>query len=417
MSSVFRPSCFPEWLPAALAGLAFVGFAVVFVWEVFAYQKAVVGWARRDLQSRADLAAANLEEPLRTQDFRKIHEFGADSVADGVRLVINGVNGGRIFDTARDPNEEVPSYSCTSRSGEYKVTVSVPSGRVLAPFTRALVGFGLAGLVGVAGVLLFFFVTYRQRVRIRELARLEKFRRDFVADVSHEIKTPLTGILGAADMLGDGNLPPAMTAKLVGLVKDSSQRLNALVQGILSLARLEREGDILSFAETDVDELLRETVETLRPQAEAKGVTLVAGRQDEGVLPTQGGDGVVGRTPRPALTARLDAQLVGQALANLIVNAIRHSGSKDVVVSAEKAGRKLQLVVEDHGVGIPSEHHARIFERFYRVDAARAAETGGSGLGLAIVRQIARLHGGDVRLETASPSGCRFVLELDPRKP
>ena len=117
------------------------------------------------------------------------------------------------------------------------------------------------------------------------------------------------------------------------------------------------------------------------------------------------------------MTARLDAQLVGQALTNLIVNAIRHSGSKDVVVSAEKAGRKLQLVVEDHGVGIPAEHRARIFERFYRVDAARAAETGGSGLGLAIVRQIARLHGGDVRLETASPAGCRFVLELDLQKP
>jgi len=389
LSVVFRPA---PWLPAALAGLAFVGFAVVFVWEVFSYQKAVVGWARRDLQSRADLAAANLEEPLRTQDFRKIHEFGADCVADGVRLAIASANGGRVFDTQRDPGADVPSYLCTSRSGEYTVTVSVPSRRVLAPFTRALVGFALAGLVGMAGVLLFFLVTYRQRVRIRELARLEEFRRDFIADVSHEIKTPLTGILGAVDLLGDGTLPPEMLAKLVGMVKDSSLRMNALVQGILSLARLEREGEILNRAETDLAALVVETLEALRPQAEAKGVKLVF----------NGG----------AAVARVDAQLVGQAVTNLVANAIAYSGSPEVVVSLRADVARVEIVVEDHGVGIPEEHRARIFERFYRGDSSRTAATGGSGLGLAIVRQVARLHGGDVTLEPAAPSGCRFVFSV-----
>ena len=381
------------WLPAALAAVAFVGFAVVFVLEIFSYQRAVVGWANRDLQSRADLAAANLAEPLRTQDFRKIHAFGADCVADGVRLVITSANGGRVFDTARHPNDDVPSYFCTSRSGEYVVTVSVPSGRVLAPFYRALVGFALAGLVGMAGVLLFFFVTYRQRVRIRELARLERFRREFIADVSHEIKTPLTGILGAVDLLRDAE--QGMRGRLLEMLGREATRLNGLVQSILDLARLEREGEALRLEEIDLSGLVRETVETLRPQAEAKGVEL---KMQE--------------VPSAGVRAKVDATLVSQALSNLVVNAIRHSGSPDVGVSLSVDGRLAKIAVEDHGVGIPVEHRAQVFERFHRVDASRAAETGGAGLGLAIVRRIARLHRGDISLEAVSPTGCRFVLAL-----
>ena len=393
-SDAIRPPRLPEWLPAVLAGIAFVGFAVVFGWEVGSYQKAVVDWANRDLQSRADLAAANLEEPLRTQDFRKIHAFGDDCVADGMRLTITGRSGGRVFDTQRDAEAGGPFYRRESTSGEYVVAVSLPAARVLAPFYRALVGFGLAGLVGMAGVLLFFFVTYRQRVRIKELGRLEKFRRDFIADVSHEIKTPLTGILGAVDLMGEENLPPEMLSQLVGMVKGSSQRLNALVQSILSLSRLEREGDVLNLVEADLCELVRETVESLKPQAALKGVQLVCGAS-------------------VARTARVDAQLLTQALTNLIVNAIRHSESKDVVVSLKDAVGGVRIVVEDHGVGIPPEHRARIFERFYRSDASRAAETGGAGLGLAIVRQIARLHGGDVTFEPVEPTGSRFVVALE----
>ena len=393
-SSVSRPLRCLEWLPGALAGVAFAGFAVVFGWEVCSYQKAVVDWANRDLQSRADLAAANLEEPLRTQDFRKIHAFGDDCVAEGVRLTIAGRGGGRVFDTQRDPHAGGPFYRRESTSGEYTVTVSLPAARVLAPFYRALVGFGLAGLVGMAGVLLFFFVTYRQRVRIRELGRLEKFRRDFIADVSHEIKTPLTGILGAVDLMGEKNLSPETLSKLVGMVKGSSLRLHALVQGILSLARLEREGDVLNLAETDLGELVRETVESLKPQADLKGIRLAC-------------------EVSASRIRRIDAQLLAQALTNLIVNAIRHSGSKEVVVSLEDAGGRVQVAVEDHGVGIPAEHRARIFERFYRSDASRTAETGGAGLGLAIVRQIARLHGGDVTFEPVEPTGARFVIALE----
>ena len=104
-----------------------------------------------------------------------------------------------------------------------------------------------------------------------------------------------------------------------------------------------------------------------------------------------------------------------RAVSNLIANAIRHSGSKEISVSVESVGREIRIAVEDHGIGVPPEHAERIFERFHRVDPSRTAETGGAGLGLAIVRRIARLHGGDVTLEPVVPHGCRFVLDF-PRR-
>jgi signal transduction histidine kinase len=107
-----------------------------------------------------------------------------------------------------------------------------------------------------------------------------------------------------------------------------------------------------------------------------------------------------------------DAQLISRALANLIENAVRHSGSDDISVTLSRRGGMAEIAVEDHGVGVPPEEAERIFERFHRVDPARAAETGGAGLGLAIVRRTARLHGGDVTLSSAVPRGSRFVLSL-----
>ncbi len=106
-----------------------------------------------------------------------------------------------------------------------------------------------------------------------------------------------------------------------------------------------------------------------------------------------------------------DARLVSEAVSNLVENAKRHSGTDDITVSLERDGVE-RIVVEDHGVGIPPEHAARVFERFYRVDPSRAAASGGAGLGLAIVRRIARLHGGDVAHGPASPHGSRFVMTL-----
>ena len=360
-----------------LAAGAFAACAATFAVEIFRYQRDVVEWACRDLQSRAYLAAAILDEPLRTQDFRRIHLFGDRCRDEGLWLRISGAHGGRMFDSRGADDKDRAAYWRSGECGDFIVGVGRPAQDVLAPFRRALAGFALACLVGVLSVVMFFFVLYRQRVRIRELAKLEKFRRDFIADVSHEIRTPLTGILGAADMM-DGDSP------LVPLIKKEAKRLNALVQSILDLARLEREGDVLNIARTDLAELVRDVASRYPCRCSAEGACIVP----------------------------CDAQLISQALANLIENAVRHSGSDDISVTLSRRGGLAEIAVEDRGVGVPPEEAERIFERFHRVDPARAAETGGAGLGLALARKTARLHGGDVALSAVSPHGARFTLSL-----
>ncbi len=385
-----------NFLPPTLAAVGLVVFAAVFAFEMDSFRRAVIGWAMRDLASRTELAAANLRESLGAGDFRRIHAFGESCREQNLRLTIFSHSGrGLVYDSVR-PDENPPDCLYETRTvGVYDVRLGQPLDRVLDPFRRARFGFLLAGLLGGACVLLVLLSTYRQHVRMRALARLEAFRREFIADVSHDIKTPLTGILGAADLLASD--PPApVRQKLIALVKKESVRLNDLAQNVLSLARLERDGFTPVRMDVNLVDIVNETVDLLRKRADEAGVALVA-------------------SVSSGVTAFCDAQLITRALTNLIENAIRYSGSKDVVVSARNVDGAAELTVEDHGVGIAPEHAARVFERFYRIDSARTAETGGAGLGLAIVRRIARLHGGDVSLKPARPSGCCFTIRI-PRR-
>jgi len=386
------PSEVGDWLSPLLAAIALIAFVAVFIRETYSFRDAVVAWANRDLDARSALAASNLEEPIRTQDFRRIHAFGEICANDGVRLSIRSFGGGLVFDTRPKESADNVFWKWRTAAG-CRVGLGVPYERVLAPFRRALVGFVLAGLVGVAGVFLFFVVTYRQRVRIRELARLERFRREFIADVSHEIKTPLTGILGAVDLLSDIGVSSSEERRsmLTDMISRSARRLNALVQSILDLARLEREGVVVRRVEVELNELMDDTLSGLQQQAESAQVRLTHVRSG-------------------TCRAACDVTLVSQALANLVVNAIRHAHAPEVLISCHNLNHAAQLVVEDHGVGIPKEEADRIFERFHRVDPARSAETGGAGLGLAIVRRIARLHGGEVVYEPVQPTGSRFIV-------
>ncbi len=382
-----------DYVAPVLTAIGLAAFLAVFAFETRDFRDAVVSWARHDLLERTELAAATLKEPLATSDFRDIHAFGDACTADGVRLTIFSPGGGVFFDTLRRGAAEPDSLYETRPCGEFRVRLGLSRDRVLAPFKRARTSLLLAALVGGAGVLLIFFFTYRQRVRLRELARLEKFRRDFIADISHEVKTPLTGILGAADLLGD-HVGDGPAANLVGLVKKEAARLDALAQDVLDLARLECEEDVLTLADAQARDLAAEAVSRLAPSANAQGIALT--------LVSPGADA----------TLRCDARLVVRALMNLVGNAIRHSGSPTVSVAVDVQPRAVRFIVEDHGVGIPSDHAKRVFERFHRVDPARAAESGGAGLGLAIVARIARLHGGTIALEPVAPTGCCFILSL-----
>ncbi len=383
-----------ERLSPILAAVALGGLVLAFYLSMRSYRASVDSDARRDLETRAELAAISLDEPLRTQDFAAVRAFGDTCRERGYELSVKTSGGGKIFDTRSKSDETTKSWVGSSADrGGYRSSMYRPKSVVFAPFRRMYRLFVLAALAGAAGMMFFFFAFYRQMVRIRELAKVERFRREFIADVSHEIKTPLTGILGAVEMLRDDPADAAIRGRLLDMVSKESTRLNELVQQILDLARLEREGEILERTDCDLVDIAREAVESMGARADAAGIKLVFS------------------DAQPCLV-KVDARLVGEAIENLVGNAIRHSGSPDVVVLVAATPRGAVVSVEDHGVGIPPEHATRVFERFHRVDPSRAAESGGAGLGLAIVRRIARLHGGDVVLSPSVPHGCRFSLSL-----
>ena len=377
-----------------MAAAALGGLVLAFYLSMRSYRASVDSDARRDLETRAELAAISLSEPLRTQDFAAVRAFGDTCRERGYELSVRTSGGGKIFDTRSRSDETLGRWvGSSAERGGYRISMYRMKSVVFAPFRRMYRLFVLAALAGAAGMTFFFFAFYRQMVRMRELAKIERFRREFVSDVSHEIKTPLTGILGAVEMLRDDPPDVAIRGRLLDMVSKESKRLNELVQQILDLARLEREGDVLECADCDLVDMAREVVESMRPGADAAGIRLDLSES------------------RPCIV-KADARLVGEAIGNLVGNAIRHSGSPDVVVSVGCTSKGAVVSVEDHGVGIPPEHASRVFERFHRVDPARAAESGGAGLGLAIVRRIARLHGGDVSLSPSVPHGCRFDLFL-----
>lgn len=380
-----------RWTAPVLAAAGLAGFAAVFVVEQQEFREAVVGWAKRDLAVRARMAMPSLVESLETSDFKEIYNFGDLCAGNGLRMTVFTPAGGVFFDTEHPERNGGEYVFHEMPCGEFSIRLGVPLATVLAPFERAKTGFLLSALVSSTGVLLVFLLVYRQGVRIRELKKVEKFRRDFIADFSHEMKTPLTGIIGAVDLLGANPQADASTrATLLGLLHDEAERLNALAQNILDLARLEDAGQTLAKTREDAFGIVEDTVRRLSGKAKT---TRLATEGDRGI------------------ECECDRHLVEQALANLVENALRHSGAGTVKVSAARWRGGVKFAVEDDGCGIPAEHAKKIFDRFHRVDPSRTAG-GGAGLGLSIVRRIARLHGGEATLERVEPHGSRFVIAI-----
>ena len=286
-----------------VAAAAFAAVIAAFAAQVVSFGRDVERWARRDLKTQAELTAAGLAAPLRTQDFRRLREVAAALELKGLVLRVRSPGGGVLYDGGRGE----PMLEESAAAGEHSVAVAIRREQVFEPFRRAVALFALAALVGALGMFVVFFALYRQRVRIRELARLERYRREFVADVSHEIKTPLTGILGAAEMIGAAD--DSARPRLAAMIAKESKRLNALVQQILDLARLDREGVAPERARTDLAGLVREILEERRAEAESRGVELVFRGNGE-------------------VFADCDATLVAEAVSNLVGNAVRHSGSR-----------------------------------------------------------------------------------------
>ena len=227
------------------------------------------------------------------------------------------------------------------------------------------------------------------------LAKVESQRADFIANVSHEIKTPLTCIIGAAEALEDEELTPELRHNFMEMLRSNSHRLNNLVRDILSLAALEKRqlDPTRDFAPVEVASVAVNAINLTRPRAAAANIVIsLAG---DASLPIKG-----------------DPILLEQALVNLLENALKYSGSDRITVTLRRDGPEAVIEVADHGIGIPPDHRKRIFERFYRVDGSRSRELGGTGLGLAIVKHICQLHHGSAEVDETPGGGCTFRLRL-----
>jgi two-component system sensor histidine kinase SenX3 len=227
-----------------------------------------------------------------------------------------------------------------------------------------------------------------------ERRRVEAVRRDFVANVSHELKTPVGALSLLAETIQDAADDPEAVTRFAGRMQHEAARLTYLVQDLITLSRIQGGEPIPTPGRVPIDEAVHEAIDRCNTKASSKDITLVAG----------GAEG---------LTIWGDEELLVTALRNLIDNAVAYSPEHTrVVVSARPAGASVELSVSDQGIGIPETAQERIFERFFRVDAARSRATGGTGLGLAIVKHVAVAHGGEVTVWSKEGSGSTFTLRL-----
>jgi two-component system, OmpR family, phosphate regulon sensor histidine kinase PhoR len=232
---------------------------------------------------------------------------------------------------------------------------------------------------------------------VTQLRRLENMRSDFAANVSHEIKTPLTAIQGFVETLRQGAIrEPQEARRFLGIIQKHVTRLTAIIDDLLHLSRLEQgpETNHLTFEIGPVADVMQTAVALVRSKAEEKGIAIQAACQE-------------------GLEADMDPDLMEQALVNLLDNAIKYSapGSR-IEVDARQAEAQIRIQVSDQGMGIAAQHLPRLFERFYRVDKARSRKLGGTGLGLAIVKHIIQAHGGEVTVQSTQGRGSTFTLHL-----
>ena len=232
---------------------------------------------------------------------------------------------------------------------------------------------------------------------LTRLKQLERTREEFVANVSHELRTPLSLIKGYVETLLDGARDnPEVAERFLKIIERNTQRLDLLIQDLLTISALESEQIKLNLQSVNLHTLAEKVLTDLNAKAENKNVQLV--------------------NELPELTANGDVNRLDQVLANLVDNAIKYGGTNGSVHVGgnQLPDGKLEIFVRDDGPGIPPESLDRVFERFYRVDKARSRDQGGTGLGLSIVKHIVHAHGGEVRCESELGQGATFFFTVPP---
>ncbi len=224
--------------------------------------------------------------------------------------------------------------------------------------------------------------------------RVEEIRRDFVANISHELKTPVGGIALLAEAIQNARDDPEAVSRFAGRIQIDSARLTRLVQDIVDLSRLQVADALHEPHLVDVGSVLAEATDRTRVRADANDIAIEV-------------------STAPDLAVFGDAELLTTAVANLVTNAVNYSdGGTRVAVGARRRDDNVEIAVSDQGHGIPASELERIFERFYRVDPARSRATGGTGLGLAIVKHVCATHGGTVSVWSEEGRGSTFTMTL-----
>ncbi len=233
---------------------------------------------------------------------------------------------------------------------------------------------------------------------ITDVIRLTQVRRDFIANISHELKTPLSAIRGYTETLRDGAMQePEASSRFLGRILQQCSRLQTLLEDLLTLSRLENLEGHLERRTVDLERILDDCLETLAPQIAEKQIHLEV---EESPIPTLSGD----------------AEALQRLFINLLDNAIKYNRKGgQVTVQLKPEPDRVVIQVHDTGIGIPAASIDRVFERFYRVDKGRSRDEGGTGLGLAIVKHVAQIHGGRVEVESRLGEGSTFRIFLPVR--
>ena len=234
---------------------------------------------------------------------------------------------------------------------------------------------------------------------VTEARRLEDVRRDFVANVSHELKTPVGALTLLAEALKDASDDPDAVRRFASRAHHEAQRLGRLVQELIDLSRLQGAEALPDPDRVVIDQVIAEALDRTRTSALARGITLV-------------------REGQQSLAMRGSESQIVTALVNLLDNAVSYSGDgTTVVVRTALVDGQIEVAVADQGIGIADKDLERVFERFYRADPARSRATGGTGLGLAIVKHIANNHGGTVSVSSVEGLGATFTLRFPATPP
>lgn len=347
-------------------------------------------WLFKDRDS-ATPQTTNNPSDLSTQSFDLLRAIDAESivVVPG-EIVIYYSAGIPTFNLIKDEkiqnSDLVNLIRAVRRSGDLQeATLELPRGPIGAGTHDLLVRVTPLGDEGLIAVLIF---------DDSEIRRLDSIRRDFVANISHELKTPIGALSILSEAVLEASNDPEAIVKFASRMQTETKRLSELVQEIINLSRLQDDDPLKNGKNFEISDVINEAIDQSRLNAEVRKIALYFDSNVKAV--------VIG-----------DRNQVLMAIHNLIENAINYSpDSTRVAVDSRIKDKIAEISVSDQGIGIPEKDLERIFERFYRVDPARSRLTGGTGLGLSIVKHIALNHGGDVSVWSVEGAGSTFTLRF-----